>query len=109
MINKMRKHIVSELAIEHTKEIVNREGWSDKASFKKLDFKKRLEGKVFVEYMGEKVKRFKKKERETVLGVLNQDVSSTPQSTQLTKYQQFSALLRSSSKSLCCDPLLCII
>lgn len=68
MINKMRKHIASELAIEHTKEIVNREGWSDKASFKKLDFKKRLEGKVFVEYMGEKVKRFKKKRERDCFG-----------------------------------------
>lgn len=57
MINQMSKHIASEMAMERTKEIGNREGWSDKASFKKLDFKKRLEGKVFVEYMGEKVKR----------------------------------------------------
>lgn len=93
----MRKHIASELAIEHTKEIGNRKGLLDKASFKKLDFKKRLEAKVFVEYMGKKVK---KKKRLNVLGVLNQVVSSTPQSTQLTKYQQFSALLCLSSKSL---------
>lgn len=106
MINKMSKHIAPELAIEYTKEICNREGWSDKASFKKLDFKKRLEGKVFVGYVGEKVY---KKKRLTVLGVLNQVVSSTPQSTQPAKYQQFSALLHSSSKSLCCDPVLCII
>lgn len=55
----MSKHIAPELAIEYTKEICNREGWSDKASFKKLDFKKRLEGKVFVGYVGEKV--YKKK------------------------------------------------